>query len=186
MKRFFQSFSFEGAWKYRAFMLVPALLLVGLDQLFKWLAVTFLKGSSACVLWEGVLELVYVENTGAAFSMLANQRWFFVVITSIVMLFLLAVIWGGRYRTHALLNCSLCLVLAGGIGNLIDRIAYGYVVDYIYVRLIDFPVFNFADCCLVVGAVLMLVFFFFVYEDPHAKNAAQKGVEDDDTNADNQ
>ncbi len=177
MKKILDSLTFPGAWRYRLYMLLPAALLVGLDQWFKYLAIVFLKGNPATVLIDGVLELVYVENTGAAFSMLANQRWFFIVVTSIVLLFLLALILSGRYRTHALLNISFCLVLAGGIGNLIDRIVYGYVVDYIYFKWIDFPVFNFADCCLVVGAIVMLIFFFFVYED----TKSQKGAANDET-----
>ncbi len=177
MKGFWDSLTFPGALKYRLCMLLPAVLLAGLDQWFKYLAVVFLKGNPATVLIDGILELLYVENTGAAFNMLADQRWFFIIVTLAVLLFLLALIISGRYRTHALLNISFCLVLAGGIGNLIDRIAYGYVVDYIYLKWIDFPVFNFADCCLVIGAIVMLIFFLFVYEDAKP----QKDMVNDET-----
>lgn len=176
MKGFWNSLTFPGALKYRLCMLLPAAVLAGLDQWFKYLAVALLKDNPATVLIEGVLELLYVENTGAAFSMLADQRWFFIVVTTVVLLFLLGLIFSGRYRSHALLNVSFCLVLAGGVGNLIDRIAHGYVVDYIYFKWIDFPVFNFADCCLVIGAIVMLIFFFFVYED----TKPQKGNANDD------
>ena len=165
MKKFFEEFSFEGAAKYRFWMLLPVPFLVALDQVFKYWAAAKLKGSQAAVLWDGVFELLYVENRGAAFSMLQNARWFFVALTSVVLLFLLLVVLSGRYRRSKLLNVSFVLVLSGGIGNLIDRIINGYVIDYLYFKWIDFPVFNFADCCLVVGAVLMLAFFFFVYED---------------------
>ena len=110
--------------------------------------------------------LNFSYNTGAAFSILENQRWLFVILTSVVMAFLLLVILSGRYRKDKLLTASFVLVLSGGIGNLIDRILYGYVIDFLYFKWINFPVFNFADCCLVVGAALMLIFFFFVYEDP--------------------
>ncbi len=168
MKKFFQEFKFQGAWKYRLLTLVPAAILIILDQWFKMLAVTHLKGQSSFPIIKDVFELLYVENTGAAFSILENQRWLFVVLTSVVMAFLLMVILSGRYRKDILLTASFVLVLAGGIGNLIDRVLYGYVIDFLYFKWINFPVFNFADCCLVIGAALMLIFFFFVYEDPSA------------------
>lgn len=186
MKKFFEGFAFPGACKYRLLMLIPAALLAVLDQVFKYLAVLFLREEPAVVLIDGVFELLYVENTGAAFSILDNQRWFFIIVTLIVMLFLLAVILSGRYRQHPLLNVSFVLVLAGGVGNLIDRIVHGYVIDYLYFKWIDFPVFNFADCCLVIGAIFMLIFFFFVYEDSSAKTvSAKKGSTDDNQELDN-
>lgn len=174
MKKFFAEFKFPGAWKYRLITLVPAVILIVLDQWFKFLAVAHLKGKPAFPIIKDVFELLYTENTGAAFSILENQRWFFVVITSVVMVFLLLVILNGRYRKDKLLTASFVLVLAGGIGNLIDRIAYGYVVDFLYFKWINFPVFNFADCCLVIGTALMLIFFFFVYEDPTAPAKKKK------------
>lgn len=183
MKKFLEEFKFQGAWKYRLWMLVPAALLIVLDQWFKYLAVVFLKGEPPFVILDGVFELAYVTNTGASFGMLDGQRWLFIVITVVVMLFLLLVILNGRFRLQPLLNVSLVLVLAGGIGNLIDRVLYGYVVDYLYFKLIDFPVFNFADCCLVIGAIFMVVFFLFIYEE--SKKTAKKGAEHDDQELDN-
>ncbi len=165
IKRFFSEFSFPGGLKYRLWTLFPAVLLIALDQWLKYLATVHLQGNPAVPLIDGVFELLYVENPGAAFSILQNQRVFFIIFTGIVMLFLLTVLLSGRYRRHMLLNISFVLVLAGGIGNLIDRIVHGVVIDYLYLKWIDFPVFNFADCCLVIGAILMLIFFFFVYED---------------------
>ncbi len=165
IKRFFAEFSFPGGAKYRLWTLLPAALLIALDQWLKYLVTVHLKGNPAVPIIEDVFELLYVENPGAAFSILQNQRVFFIIFTGIVMLFLLTVLLSGRYRHHSLLNISFVLVLAGGIGNLIDRIVHGVVIDYLYFKWIDFPVFNFADCCLVLGAILMLIFFFFVYED---------------------
>ena len=69
------------------------------------------------------------------------------------------------FMAGELMNISGVLIVAGGVGNLIDRIANGYVVDFLYFRLINFPIFNFADCCVVVGAVLLLIFLFFFYEE---------------------
>lgn len=174
MKKLFSEFSFPGAAKYRIFLLLPSILLIALDQLFKFLATVSLKGEPAVPIIDGVFELLYVENPGAAFSILENQRVFFIILTSVVMLFLLTVMMSGRYRRHMLLNMSFVLVLSGGIGNLIDRCRFGYVVDYLYFKWINFPVFNFADCCLVIGAIAMLVFFFFVYEDTSATARARK------------
>ena len=179
MKRIWDDLKFPGAAKYRSLMLSLPILFVALDQLFKYLVVTFLKDKLPIVLVEGVLELLYVENRGAAFGMLQNQQWFFILLTSVVMVFLIAVVVWGKYRQYMLLNMSFVLVLGGGIGNLIDRIAHGFVIDYIYFKVIDFPVFNFADCCLVVGAVFMLVFFFFVYEDDTKTSDDKKELPDD-------
>lgn len=184
MKRFLQEFSFPGAWRYRLWMLLPSLVLIGLDQLFKFLAVAHLKEQSDIVLIDGVFELTYVQNEGASFGMLGGYRWFFIVITIVAMLFLLGVICSGKYRQHPLLNVSFVLVLAGGIGNLIDRIVNGYVVDYLYFKLINFPVFNFADCCLVIGAIFMLIFFFFIYEEKKPQKQGED-VADDNENVEN-
>ena len=182
MKKFFAEFSFPHAARYRVLMLAPAALLVFLDQLFKWLTVRFLQEGQGVPLIEGVFELLYVKNPGAAFSILENKRVFFILLTVAVMGFLLLVILSGRYRRHMLLNISFVLVLAGGIGNLIDRCRFGYVIDYLY-----FPVFNFADCCLVIGAVLMLIFFFFIYEDTSVTKKTAKKAEgtDDDRHMEN-
>ena len=89
------------------------------------------------------------------------------------------VVLSGRYRRSVLLNISFVLVIGGGIGNLIDRIVNGYVIDYLYFKLINFPVFNFADCCLVVGAIFMLAFFFFVYEDTSKPKTVKKELDND-------
>lgn len=185
MKKYLSQFSFPGAAKYRVCLLLPSVLLIALDQLFKSLAISSLKGEPAVPIIEGVFELLYVENPGAAFSILENQRVFFIVLTSVVMLFLLGVMMSGRYRRHLLLNISFVLVLSGGIGNLIDRCRFGYVVDYLYFKWINFPVFNFADCCLVIGAIAMLFFFFFVYEDTAAITKSRKTAAKENTN-DNQ
>lgn len=146
--------------------------LVLLDQLFKWLTVLFLKGSDPFVLIPGVFELTYVENRGAAFGMMQGGRWWFVGFTALVMVGLLLFLLLGRYRRFRLFNASMILIIAGGVGNLIDRVINGFVVDMLHFHIdaigFDFPVFNFADCCVVIGSVLMLVFFFFVYEEKPA------------------
>ncbi len=154
--------------------------LVGLDQLFKWLAVTYLKDELPFVLIDNVLEFKYLENRGAAFGILENCRWLVLTVTSIALVLLLALLLSGKFRRYKLMNISGILIVAGGIGNMIDRIAYGYVVDFIYVKWINFPIFNFADCCVVIGAVMLLVFFFFFYEEqPKKKGEAARPVSGD-------
>lgn len=150
---------------YYVVVLVSIGVLIGLDQLFKWLAVVHLKDQPPLVLIPDVFELHYNENPGAAFGILSDHRWVFISITIIVMVFLLVLLLSGRFKKYKLLNASAILIVAGGIGNLIDRIAYGYVVDFLYFKLINFPIFNFADCCVVIGSAMLLIFFFFFYEE---------------------
>ncbi len=156
---------------FQAIALVGIAVLVGIDQLTKWLTVNFLKGTDPVTIIGGFFELTYVENRGAAFGMMQGERWFFIAFTALVMFALLGLLLFGNYRKHNLFNASLILIVAGGVGNLIDRVANGFVVDFLHFFLKtdtfygDFPVFNFADCCVVIGSVLLLLFFFFFYEE---------------------
>lgn len=151
-------------------MLVVALLstlfLVVVDQLTKIWAVTQLHLSNRVIsIVDGVFELRYAENPGVAFSMLEGQRWIFIPFTVVLAVAIFIMMLRSPLRRYRLFNVTCVLVLAGAIGNLIDRIAYGYVVDFLYFRLIDFPIFNFADCCVVIGAVLLFIFMLFVMKE---------------------
>ena len=154
---------------FQAIVVAIVAVLVGLDQLTKWLTVVNLKGADPLVLIEGVFDLTYLENRGAAFGMMQGARWWFVAFTSVVMLALLGVLLFSRYRRYRLLNAGLILIVAGGIGNLIDRIVNGFVVDMLHFHIaainFDFPVFNVADCYVVIGALITLFFFFFLYDE---------------------
>lgn len=147
------------------FSIILSVVLVGIDQLTKYYAVLFLKGQPALVLWQNVFELHYHENDGIAFSMFAGFQWIIVPITVLAMLFILIILWRSVMNRYILFRVSCILILAGGIGNLIDRVLFGYVVDFLYFRLINFPVFNFADCCVVIGAILLAVFILFVCKE---------------------
>ncbi|MBR7142374.1 MAG: signal peptidase II [Clostridia bacterium] len=129
-----------------------AAVLVALDQLTKALAVVFLKGQPSFILWEGVFQLTFVTNKGAAFSILQNQRWVFIVVSLLAMGLLIWMLARKMFCGKLLLT-SLCLILAGGVGNLIDRIALGYVVDFFDFCLINFAIFNVADVFITCGAV---------------------------------
>lgn len=126
-----------------------------------------------------ILSLDYEENTGAAFSMFSepNQRWIFMLFSFIsmgIIVFLLV----KEYKRHPLLTVSLSMVLGGGIGNMIDRIRLGYVVDFFHVDFFEFAVFNVADSFVSVGAVLLAVYvLFFEGKVEKRLQAAEKAVE---------
>ena len=135
---------------------------VFLDQITKYYTVLYLKPIDTQPLWEGVLHLTYVENTGAAFGMMKDSRWIFMVTSTVAILGILGYM---IYRTYVkkaplpwLEALSLSLIVGGGIGNMIDRTVLGYVVDMIDFRLINFAVFNVADSFVCVGAGLMVLY----------------------------
>lgn len=137
-------------------------VLAAIDQLTKWLAVVHLSESSARVLIPGLVELTYHENPGAAWGMLQNHRWVFMLTSTVAIIAIMIYLAKNRKNLHVLSVISFTLIVAGGIGNMIDRVLVGYVVDFINFLFIEFPVFNFADMCVTVGAALMIVWLLFV------------------------
>lgn len=141
-------------------------LLVALDLLTKSAAAGALKGQTPIVLIEGVLELRYVQNTGAAFSLLENAQWLFILVAAaaiaVIAVLLLRL---PKTRHFAPMHILLTLIAAGAAGNLIDRITLNYVRDFIYFSLIDFPIFNVADIYVTVSTVLLVICILFYYED---------------------
>lgn len=133
-----------------------------LDQLTKKLAVLYLQELDTLPVIKDVIHLTYSENTGAAFGMLKDQRWIFLVFSSVAIIAIAAYLIVSKPK-NKLYVTALAFVLAGGIGNMIDRIAYGYVVDFIDFTLIDFAIFNVADSFITIGACL-LVLYFGLYE----------------------
>ena len=127
-----------------------------LDQLTKLLSVLFLKNIDTLPLIRGVLHLTYVENRGAAFGMLSDDRWVFLTVSTVTILVIGVLLYFGHIDGVAY-GVALSMILSGGIGNMIDRVALGYVVDFIDFRLINFAVFNGADSFICVGAGLMIV-----------------------------
>ena len=150
---------------------VTALVIV-IDQFTKRLAVILLQPVPTVPLWQDILHLTYVENTGASFGMLKDKRWVFMV-TSTILIAAIVIYLLRCKEIPPLLGVSLGMILGGGIGNMIDRVALGYVVDFIDFRAIHFAVFNGADSCITVGAVIL---FFYVMrsESGGRKNAAAK------------
>lgn len=137
-----------------------------LDQITKHLAVVHLKQQREIVLIPGVFELRYLENRGAAFGLFQNRQIFFVCV-AVVIFFLIGFFYGkipGGRRNLPMRICAV-LICAGAVGNLIDRIRYQYVVDFFYFSLIDFPIFNVADCYAVIACILFAYLIIFFYKE---------------------
>lgn len=141
-------------------------LLLVLDQFTKYLAIDRLKGNQAFVLIDGVLELRYLENRGSAFGMLQNQKYFIlfvgIVFLAVILFFLFKL---PEQKKFCSIHILLSFIVAGGVGNMIDRIRFDYVVDFIYFKLIDFPIFNVADCYIVCGTIVLFLLFLFVFKE---------------------
>jgi len=112
---------------------------------------------------DGWIHITSSRNRGAAFGILQNQRWFFIVLTLVVILFIVYYIYK-MYQTHKLFSFALALILGGAIGNLIDRISTGSVIDFLDVTIINYPIFNIADSSIVIGVILMIWELFFTKE----------------------
>lgn len=145
---------------------VLSLVLIVLDRLTKELAVLKLKDNVPYVVWDGVLEFYYFENTGAAWGMLKEKQGFFYILTVV---FCIVVIWEiiRIYKNPRFMPLiyTFFAVLAGALGNFYDRISFKYVVDFIYVKIINFPIFNLADCYITVSVIILMLLLFFYYTD---------------------
>ena len=142
------------------FIIIP--LILALDIFTKYLSTFYFKVSEIEVI-KNILYFTYVENRGAAFGIMQNNRWFFITVTLILIFIMVLYILKSKPK-NIILKLSLSFVIGGGIGNLIDRIAKGYVVDFIDVRIINYPVFNIADCFIVIGALLLCIYILFSKE----------------------
>ena len=138
---------------YLIFGLLGAALL-GADQWVKAWVVGHLQMGETTSLFPGFLELMRVHNYGAAWSSFAGQKWLLLGVTGVI---LAAVLWvlARKIVRHPLGICACCLILSGGIGNIIDRLRLGYVVDMIETQFMDFPVFNVADCFITCGCIAL-------------------------------
>lgn len=137
------------------------LVIVALDQISKYATVTSIAMGGRMEAIPGLFHFTYVRNTGAAFSTLQGQRWLFIVIYALFLLFFLWMILKKPLPFTKLEYWAMAAILGGGLGNLIDRIRLGYVVDMICTDFITFPVFNVADCFVTCGAILLFVHLIF-------------------------
>lgn len=143
-----------------------SVVLIILDQLTKQLVVENLKDNPPFIIWKNVFQLEYLENRGAAFGLFQNQRTFFyisvIVICIVVIWFYKKVPMTSRYLPLRI--CAVC-IMAGAWGNCIDRIRLNYVVDFLYFKLIDFPIFNVADIYVTVSTFTVAVLICFYYKE---------------------
>lgn len=144
---------------HKIFYCLIIILIIVVDQIVKYLSVVFLKPVSTIPVWDGVFHLTYCENTGAAFSIFEGARWFFIIITSLFVIFILFLVFSDRVQS-VVGSYLLSVVAAGGIGNLIDRIYQGYVVDMFDFRLINFAIFNVADIAVTCGGIAFVILYF--------------------------
>lgn len=146
--------------------LLNIVVLILIDQYTKYLAVIHLKDKAAFNIINGVLELNYLENTGAAFGMLQNQKVFFIFVAIVILSAIAYVLFKmPDDRKYRILHILLSLIAAGAIGNMIDRIRYDYVVDFIYFVLINFPIFNVADIYVSISTLILIFLLLFYYKE---------------------
>ena len=145
-------------------------VLVLLDRLSKVWAEEFLRDNGPVVLIDRVLEFRYTQNTGIAFGLFQGLGVVFIVLTVLLSVILVLLIYKLPSGKHYLpLNIIFTLILGGALGNLWDRVFQSYVTDFIYIRLINFPIFNVADICVSLGIVALLFYLLFFYKDSELK-----------------
>lgn len=148
---------------------IITLLLVISDQMSKLAVLKYIKPLGSVKVIENIFSLTYVENRGAAFGILQNARWVFLVMTTIILIVL--IYYKVKYKPESkIMNISLCLLISGAVGNMIDRVFRGFVVDMIEVTFINYPVFNVADCFVVIGAILLMIYIMFIYKEPQKRD----------------
>ena len=154
------------------------LIIIGsiwLDQLTKWLAVTLLQGNPSVPILPGVFQLTYLENPGAAFGMLQNNRWVFLIVSTVGILAVFFYLFFKR-PTSKLLCVALSFIVGGGVGNMIDRVLLGYVIDFFDFCLINFAIFNVADSFVCVGAGMLALWVILDTVEEEKKNKAEKAA----------
>lgn len=148
----------------KAFLLLA--LLIAFDQYSKLLAIRYLYEQNPIEIIPGVFELHYLRNAGAAFGIFQNRQTFFLLTTVIVVLAIILLLYRlPEERKFSFLKWDLILLISGALGNFIDRAAQQYVTDFFYFKLIDFPIFNVADCYVCVAVFFLAVLLIFVYKD---------------------
>ena len=154
------------------------------DQLTKYLAVLFLKNAQPFTVIDGVFEFHYLENRGAAFGLMQNRQFVFVIGAAAIFI-IFAYLYGKLPHEKKYYPLRICAVLlcAGAVGNMIDRLRLNYVIDFLYFKLIDFPIFNVADCYVVISCISFVLLISFYYRDDSdfdfLKSGKKNGTEDE-------
>ncbi len=149
---------------------LPAILsfcvFVGLDQFVKYIVDKNMELYSSIVIWKNVFEIHYIQNPGAAWGLFENKQILFILCTVIVLgAGIMFFVRCTKKNVFKDIRFLIVLILSGAAGNMIDRIRYQYVIDFLYFKWIDFPVFNIADCYVTVGFILLIILILFKYKD---------------------
>jgi len=158
-------------------MALAAAGIVAADQIVKYLVVSGIALHSQVPVIEGLFHLTYVQNDGAAFSMLKGQQWLFALMFAVLTVAVIWEFWKKKMPFTGFDRWCIAAIWAGGLGNMIDRLRFGYVVDMIEVEFMNFPVFNVADCFLTCGCfalLISLVFFNRKFWKDEKKNAPDR------------
>ena len=139
--------------------LIVGAVLVIIDQIIKCFVSAYLQPVGSVSVIDNLFSLTYVENKGVAFGMFSDMRWIFVALTSILLVIIIFYMFKKRPKGKFFYVCA-ALIIGGGIGNLIDRIFYGYVIDYLSLSFFP-PVCNFADYCITAGTIMLVIYLLF-------------------------
>lgn len=146
---------------------IAAAILIGLDQATKYLALVNLKPIGSMVLIDGFMDLTFVKNPGVAFGMFSGQRWFILLLTGLITAALVYFYMKlPKTKEYQYVRMTMVLIFAGAIGNMIDRIFRGYVVDFFEFTFFSWPVFNVADIYVVIGVIVLAFLILFVIKEP--------------------
>lgn len=159
---------------FQAVSLIVIAVLTAVDLILKYIVTITIKANGPVKFLFGAFQLRYTENTGAAFSSFSDDTVLLTVITAVILAGCLIMLLSKKVKP-LFMNICLMLVVAGGTGNLIDRIRFGYVIDFIEPLFIDFAVFNFADCCITVGAFMMIAYEIYELVSERKKKAVKNG-----------
>ena len=139
--------------------LIIGIVLAVLDQVIKYFVSVYLQPIGSVSVIDGLFSLTYVENRGVAFGMFTDMRWVFVTITSVMLAIIIFYMFKKHPQGKFFYICA-GMIIGGGVGNLIDRVLYGYVIDYLSLSFFS-PVCNFADYCITIGTVLLMIYILF-------------------------
>lgn len=139
--------------------LIIGAVLVIIDQIIKYFVSAYLQPVGSINVIDNLFSLVYVENRGVAFGMFSGMHWVFIALTSVLLAIIIFYMFKKRPKGRFFYICA-ALIIGGGVGNLIDRIFYGYVIDYISLSFFP-PVCNFADYCITAGTILLVIYLLF-------------------------
>ncbi|MGN0509481.1 MAG: signal peptidase II [Ruminococcus sp.] len=139
--------------------LIIGAVLVIIDQIIKYFVSVYLQPVGSVSVIDNLFSLTYVENKGVAFGMFSDMRWVFVALTSVLLAIIIFYMFKKRPKGKFFYVCA-ALIIGGGIGNLIDRIFYGYVIDYLSLSFFP-PVCNFADYCITAGTIMLVIYLLF-------------------------